>query len=110
VFRWQGPTSLHYDEAALGASFFEAWDIEINAAGAVFMASFDVYEFADGEWTNLTENTDIHAYLGADLYFSQSGDLYLAGDLVVIARFDGAQWDTYAHGLDCGSRCPNHCL
>ena len=98
VFRRQGPTWLHYDEAVLGASFFEAWDIEISTAGAVFMASFDVYEFADGEWANLTENTDIHPYLGADLYFSQSGDLYLAGDLAVIARFDGTQWDTYAHG------------
>jgi len=42
VFRRQGPTWLHYDEAVLGASFFEAWDIEISTAGAVFMASFDV--------------------------------------------------------------------
>lgn len=100
VFRKQGQVWSLYDEAELGPTFFEAWDIEINEEGEVFVASFDVHKFADGIWSNLTETTEINGYLGADLFFSTSGDLYLAGDLDKIGRFDGVQWVGYEHGLN----------
>ncbi len=100
VFHRQGQTWMHYDEAEFGASFFEAWDVAINDIGEVFVASFNIYQLANGVWSNLTENTNIHPYLGAKLYFSQAGDLYLAGDLDVIALFDGADWHSYPHGLN----------
>lgn len=100
VFHRQGQTWRHYDEDEFGPSFFEAWDIAINAAGDVFVASIDVYQLSNGAWSNLTENTDIHPYLHAELFFSHTGDLYLAGDLNEIARFDGANWQTYPHGLN----------
>lgn len=100
VFHRQGQTWLHYDEEELGPSLFEAWDIVINDAGDVFVASFDVYQWSNGVWSNLTANTNIDPYLEAELFFSSSGDLYLAGDVQEIARFDGTNWQTYPHGLN----------
>lgn len=100
VFHRQGQIWSHYDEDVLGPSFFEAWDIAINAAGDVFVASFDIHQWSNGVWSNLTATSDIHPYLHAELFFSGSGDLYLAGDLDEIARFDGTNWQTYPHGLN----------
>ncbi len=100
VFHRQGQTWLHYDEAEFGPSFFEAWDIAINDAGEVFVASFDIHQLSNGVWSNLTANTDIHPYLDAEFFFSNSGDLFLAGDLNEVARFDGTNWQSYPHGLN----------
>lgn len=100
VFHRQGQTWTRYDEDDLGPNFFKAWNIEINNDGEVFMASFDVYKFENGAWTNLTETADIHGYLDANLFFNSSGDLFFAGDLDVIGRFNGLEWETYEHGLN----------
>lgn len=100
VFHRQGETWMHYDEDEFGPSFFEAWDIAISEAGEVFVASIDIHQLANGAWVNLTENTDIHPYLHAELFFSNSGELYLAGDLDEIARFDGANWQSFPHELN----------
>lgn len=98
VFHRQEQTWSQYGKAELGDSFFEAWDIAINEEGEVFVASNSIFKFEDGEWTNLTEDTEILAYLGADLFLSASGDLFLAGDLDKIGRFDGQEWKTYDNG------------
>lgn len=100
VFHRQGQNWSHYDEDVFGPSFFEAWDIAINEAGEVFVASSYIYQLSNGVWSNLTANTNILPYLDAELFFSSSGDLYLAGDLNKIARFNGTNWQTYPHGLN----------
>ncbi|MFK8101933.1 MAG: T9SS type A sorting domain-containing protein [Saprospiraceae bacterium] len=95
VFHRQGQTWSHYDQTELGASFFEAWDIEINAAGEVLIASIDIHKFANGVWSNISETTDLEGYLDASLFRSSTGDLFVAGDLDQIGRFDGTQWQEY---------------
>lgn len=98
VFHRQGTNWLHYDEEELGDSFFHAWDIEITANGDVYIGSFDVHLFKDNEWFNITEGSNLSGYLNADLFTSSNGDLYFAGDLEEIGRFDGAQWQLYDNG------------
>lgn len=100
VFQRQGQDWIRYGASELGPSFFEAWDIAINDAGEVFMASIDVHKFADGAWTNLTAGTEVANYLGADLFISSTGDLFDAGDLSKIGRFDGQTWQTYPVNLN----------
>lgn len=98
VFQKQNQDWFHYDGDELGASFFEAWDIEINNEGEVFVASHTIHKYADGEWSNISDTTQLFGYLDADLFFSKSGDLYFAGDLDRIGRFDGNQWQEYENG------------
>ena len=95
VFQRQGQEWLHYDEEELGQAFFQAWDIEINSAGEVFVASHTIHKYVDGEWSNISDATVLSAYLGAELFFSQSGDLYFAGDLERVGRFDGDSWQIF---------------
>ncbi len=98
VFHRAGETWFHYDQDDLGELFFKAWDIEIKDNGEVFIGSANIHKFAEGEWSNLSESTEIFAYLDCDLFFSNSGDLYMTGDLDKIGRFDGEQW--YEYDLD----------
>lgn len=95
VFQRQGQEWLHYDKEELGQAFFQAWDIEINSAGEVFVASHTIHKYVDGEWSNISDATVLSAYLGAELFFSQSGDLYFAGDLERVGRFDGGNWQIF---------------
>ncbi|MCB0642655.1 MAG: hypothetical protein KDC44_13490, partial [Phaeodactylibacter sp.] len=96
VFHRQGQTWLHYDETQLGPLFFEAWDIEINSAGEVLVGSNAVFKFADGAWTSITDASDLLVgYLHAALFHSSSGELYFAGDLEALGRFDGTSWERY---------------
>ena len=97
VIQKEGQYWTLYDEDELGPSFFEAWDIEIDETGKVFMASTLVYEFVDGSWTSIS-NEDFIGYVGADLFFSKTGELYLAGDLNQVGRYDGNEWQTFSIG------------
>jgi len=103
VFHRAGSTWNHYDEDELGSSFFEAWDIAINDAGEIFVGSFHIHKFSNGQWTNLTENVNLQGYLHANLFFAESGDLYFAGDLDSIGRYDGNEWTITSNGGFNGS-------
>ncbi len=96
IFHRQGQDWTHYDQDDLGSSLFHIWDMEINAAGEVFVASIDLHKFANGVWSNLTEGADLQNYNSADLFTSSTGDLYMAGHLDQISRYDGAQWESSA--------------
>ena len=61
VFQRQGQEWLHYDEEELGQAFFQAWDIEINSAGEVFVASHTIHKYVDGEWSNISDATVLSA-------------------------------------------------
>jgi ligand-binding sensor domain-containing protein len=98
VFHRQGQEWLHYDEAEMGELFFEAWDIEINQDGEVLIASHTIHKYTDGTWSNISDTTQLVSYLDAKLFFSNSGDLYIAGDLDEIGRFDGEQWQEIDNG------------
>jgi ligand-binding sensor domain-containing protein len=98
VFHRQGEYWSHYDENELGPDFFEAWDIEINNQGEVFVASNEIHKYVNGEWFNISDTIQLLTYLDADLFFSKSGDLYIAGDLDRIVRFDGEQWEEFDNG------------
>ena len=100
VFQQQDQNWAFYGQEELGPTFFEAWDIAINDEGDVFVASFDVHQLSNGTWSNLTEGTQVHGYLHGSLFFSQSGDLFFAGDLEEIGRYDGVQWQAHPHGLN----------
>ena len=50
IFQKQGTNYNHYDQAALGSSFFEPWDLIIDDLGTVFVASIDVHKFEGGVW------------------------------------------------------------
>ena len=95
IFHRQGQNWLHYDADELGDLFFKAWDIEIDENGVVFIGSNTVHKYVDGLWTDISSNTELFAYIGADLFFASSGDLYFAGDLERVGRFDGNQWQEY---------------
>lgn len=95
VFHRQGQDWTHYGMDELGPNLFDIWDMEINDAGDVFVASVDLFKFANGVWTNLTEGTNLQNYNSADLFTSSTGDLYMAGNLDKINRFDGAQWESF---------------
>ncbi len=100
IFHKQGQDWTQYGKEELDANLFEIWDLAINAEGEVFAASSMVYKFADGEWTNIMEGTELFGYLGADLFFSTSGDLYFAGALDKIGRFDGEVWHENDFSID----------
>ena len=95
IFHRQGQTWSHYDADVLGPMFFEAWDIEINAAGDVFVGSNGVFKFSNGQWSDILEDTEMLGYLDAELFFSNSGDLFFAGDLERVGRYDGTNWQIY---------------
>jgi len=69
--------------------------VKIDNDGDVFIAASDVHKLSNGVWSNLTDNTELNNYLGADLFFTASGDMFLAGDLEEIGRFDGTSWQVY---------------
>ncbi|MEL6142607.1 MAG: two-component regulator propeller domain-containing protein, partial [Bacteroidota bacterium] len=98
VLHKEGEEWQLYDSEQLGPLMFEAWDIEINNAGDVFVASNALFKFSNGSWSNLTDSTSILAYLGADLFFGSEGDLYFVGDLNKIGRYDGEQWEELPFG------------
>ncbi|MFT4667251.1 MAG: ligand-binding sensor domain-containing protein [Polaribacter sp.] len=74
VYHKQDQNWFHYDGDEMGPNFFEAWDIEINSSGDVFIASRDVSKFSNGVWTNTTTGTGLSGYLDADLFFNNAGD------------------------------------
>ena len=105
VFRKQGQDWTKYDETDLGEFFFEVWDIELDSAGDVFIGAQDgVHKFEDGLWSNISNTTSLLGYLDAELFFSASGDLYFAGDLDSIGRYDGDNWELYGNGGLNGSQ------
>jgi ligand-binding sensor domain-containing protein len=106
VFRKQGQDWTKYDEIDLGEFFFEVWDIELDSAGDVFIGAQDgVHKFENGVWSNISSATSLVAgYLHAELFFSASGDLYFAGDLDSIGRYDGDNWELYGNGGLNGSQ------
>lgn len=95
VFHRHDQDWFHYDQEEFGDDFFQAWDIEINSDGEVLIASHEVYQYANGEWYNLSPEEGISAYNDADLFYSSNGDLYFSGDLGLIGRYDGETWQTY---------------
>ncbi|MDG1297071.1 MAG: T9SS type A sorting domain-containing protein [Saprospiraceae bacterium] len=97
IFRKQGANWIKYAEEELGDTFFNVWDIEINNLGEVYAgAQNGVHKFENGSWSNITSGTSLQPYQGAELFFSENGDLFVAGDLDSIARYDGAYWNFYA--------------
>lgn len=100
VIHKAGNTWTHYDELELGATFFKAWDIVISPSGEVFLATNEVLQFNNGTWTDIMGSSTLQAYLDADLFFDSSGDLFLAGDLDNIGRYDGNQWESLSHPLN----------
>ncbi|MFK7807323.1 MAG: T9SS type A sorting domain-containing protein [Saprospiraceae bacterium] len=95
VIHREGQDWTFYAADEIGSTFFEAWDIAISEDGEVFVASIDLHQFENGTWNNLTENTAIENYNSSDLFFNSTGDLYMAGDLEKIARYDGNEWETF---------------
>jgi ligand-binding sensor domain-containing protein len=105
VFRKQGQDWTKYDETDLGEFFFKVWDIEFDSAGDVYIgAQNGVHKFEDGLWSNISSETSLLGYLDAELFFSESGDLYFAGDLDSIGRYDGENWELYSNGGLNGSQ------
>lgn len=100
VFHKQGQNWLHYGSAELGANFFEAWDIAINNAGEVFIATRKISKFANGVWTSITGSSALENYLDSDLFISSTGDVFMSGDLSNIGRFNGTQWTTYTSPIN----------
>ncbi len=98
VFHKVGQDWLHYDEDEFGPDFFEAWDIEINNNGEVFVGANNVHKYANNEWSNISATTQLQGYLDAELFFTESGDLFFAGDLDRIGHFDGNEWTEYENG------------
>lgn len=92
VLQQQGAVWTFYGENEIGPGFFEAWDLEINAAGDVFLGSIQVFKFSSGGWTNLFAGTTLLCYLDAELFFASNGDLHVAGDLERLMRYDGSSW------------------
>ncbi|MDA8886277.1 T9SS type A sorting domain-containing protein [Bacteroidia bacterium] len=98
VLRKQGQNWTKYDKTELG-EFFEVWDIELDSEEDVFIgAQNGVHKFESGTWSKISENTSLQGYLHAELFFSKFGDLYFAGDLDSIGRYDGTNWELYSNG------------
>ncbi len=95
VFHKSGQNWSTYDQEEIGADFFEAWDIAINDEGEVFLGSSFIHKFANGEWSNISEDTQMLSYLDAELFFSSTGDLFYSGDLERIGRYDGQEWQLF---------------
>ncbi|MFK8163978.1 MAG: T9SS type A sorting domain-containing protein [Lewinella sp.] len=95
VFHREGQSWSHYGSAEFGERFFESWDIETIENGDVFVVGREIHQFVNGAWVNLSEGTAFEGYLDADAFSSRSGDLYVAGDLDQIFRFDGQDWQGF---------------
>ena len=95
LFHRTGESWSRYAEAEFGPDYFETWDVEVMDNGDVFAAGIDLHQLMDGQWVNLTEGTQLSGYRSADLFTSSAGDLYLAGDLEQIGRYDGENWQEY---------------
>ncbi len=103
IFQKQGASWTQYDQTDLDPNLFHVWDMEINSAGEVFAASNYLYKFANGTWTNISDTTSILNYLHADLHFSNTGDLFMIGDLDKMGRFDGTNWEEFTLPISNGS-------
>ncbi len=95
VFHKEGNTWNKYAEDELGIDFFEVWDIEINDAGEVFIASQNIHKYANGTWEDIGTNATILPYAHANLHISSTGDLFICGDLDKIGRYNGSTWELY---------------
>ncbi|MFT7119995.1 MAG: ligand-binding sensor domain-containing protein [Neolewinella sp.] len=95
VFHREGQTWSHYGEEEFGPAFFESWDIDIKDNGDVLVVGREVHQLVGSEWVNLSEGTAFQGYLDAEIFTSSTGDLYVAGDLDSVFRFDGQDWQGY---------------
>ncbi|MCB0635541.1 MAG: hypothetical protein KDC54_02930, partial [Lewinella sp.] len=95
LFRRQGQSWTHYGPEELGPSFADAWDIEIDADGVVYVGSRHIFAYADGVWSDISETTALFGYANAELFLSAAGDLYFAGDLDRVGRYDGTAWQIF---------------
>ncbi len=93
IFHKQGNAWSKYDQNNLDEDLFAVWDLAIDTNGDVFAASNHVYQYSNGVWSNITEGSGIMAYVDAELYFSENGDLFFSGDLDQIGRYDGTNWE-----------------
>jgi len=98
VFHRQGQVWYQYDEEELGPFLFKVWDIEFTDEGDVLAASSLIYKYTDGVWSDFTDTSQLIGYLDADMFFSSTGDLFFAGDLNKIGRYDGEEWQEYDNG------------
>jgi ligand-binding sensor domain-containing protein len=97
VFRQSGSEWIKYDLDDLGVFFLLWGDIEFDETGQVYLATGNgVFKFEDDTWTNISTEMEFSHYLPADIHFSQEGDLFLAGSIDHIARFDGEDWTIYS--------------
>lgn len=98
ILHRQGQNWLHYDDE-VGVFFSAAWDIEINNEGEVFVASHQIFKYADGVWSNISEGTPLFAYSDrAEIFLSNSGSLFFAGDNTKVGRYDGENWQVFNTG------------
>ncbi len=98
ALRKQGQSWTKYGKTEFG-EFFAVWDIELDSEENVFLgAQNGVHKFESGTWSHISEKTSLQGYLDAELFFSKSGDLYFAGDLDSVGRYDGANWELYSNG------------
>ncbi len=95
LFHREGETWSRYAEEEFGPNYFETWDVEIMENGDVFAAGVELHQRVNDEWVSITEGSEWVGYLGADLFTSSTGDLYVAGDLDQIGRYDGQNWQEY---------------
>lgn len=98
VFHGEGETWSNYGTAEFGPRFFESWDIDITDNGDVYVAGREIHKRVGEDWVNLSEGSEFEGYLDADLFTSSTGDLFVAGDLSNVFRFDGQDWQSY--GID----------
>lgn len=92
VLQKQGASWIFHGPSVLGANFFEAWDIEIDASGDVYVGANDVHKFSGGVWSVITTGSTLLGYLDADLFIGNDGTIYFGGDLQNIGRYDGTSW------------------
>ncbi len=95
IFRKENQNWLQYGTEELGNDLGAVWDIEIEENGDVFIASNKIYKFSNDVWTNFSDQTQLLAYLDADLFFTSNDEIISIGDLDRIGRFDGNQWTEY---------------
>lgn len=99
LFRQTGSEWIKYAHNDLGVDFFEVWEIEFDETGQVYIAAGNgVLKFENDAWTNISTEINFSAYLFADIFFSQEGDLFLSGDIDNILRYDGEEWIIYPNG------------
>lgn len=99
VLQRQGTAWSFYDENDMDVDFFEAWDIEIDAAGDVYVGSIGMYKFSGGVWTNIFAGSSLQGYLDSEMFFANDGILYFAGDLNRLAYYDGTTWTEDSLGV-----------